>query len=132
MEWWSHSKKEFSNRLPSICIGLWYLSYSSVALSPQLFLDLFALSFALHSSPKFFSPLFALIFPEVFARSFAVIPWSILKLTGPSEVRQIIIKGKVLYFNKMFNNWTSSQKRFHRTNLLQYKSVKWKNKLLKK
>ena len=32
----------------------------------------------------------------------------ILKLTGPSEVRQIIIKGKVLYFNKMFNNWTSS------------------------
>ena len=47
-----------------------------------------------------------------------------LKLTGPSEVRQIIIKGKVLYFNKMFNNWTSSQKRFHRTDLLQYKSVK--------
>ena len=47
-----------------------------------------------------------------------------IKLTGLSEVRQIIIKGKVLYFNKMFNNWTSSQKRFHRTDLLQYKSVK--------
>ena len=57
-----------------------------ITLSSQLFLDLFAISFALHSSPQFFSPLFALNFPELFARSFTLRPPTLLQDGGAGGV----------------------------------------------